>query len=143
MEAVYETITQLLSDAQLEHSPTAIRRWLRQTPQTPLHKEWLQMVNDYTLYMNLHVQVRQSWVNLAAIFRDVRGLYQRTTRSLPVSNRIRVIQNLPTGLVAPTPNVPAPTFSSLLNMSMSLVEGTTETMDLDSALMLIQQSLFR
>ena len=84
---VEETMTNLLSEAGLDFSPTAIRRWLQMRPITPLHREWITFVQDYTLYMNLHVQVRPRWVNRVAIRQDVRELYRRTTIPPPISSR--------------------------------------------------------
>jgi hypothetical protein len=80
---VEETMTNLLGDAGLNYSPTAIRRWLQMRPITPLHREWMSFVQDYTLYMNLHVQVRPRWITHAHIRQDVRSLYSRTTIPAP------------------------------------------------------------
>jgi hypothetical protein len=88
---VYDTIIQLLTDAMLRFSSTSIGRWLRQTPQTPLHRDWLLLVRDYTVYMNLHVQVRSTWLTPTDIRRDVRALYNRTTADIPTESRIRVV----------------------------------------------------
>lgn len=74
---VEETIINLLTAAILDYSPSAIRRWIQETPQTVLHKDWLAMVRDYTLYINLHVQVRPHWYNVERIYVDVTKLYNR------------------------------------------------------------------
>jgi len=113
-ESVYETILQLLTDANLHYSPSAIHRWLYQTPQTVLHAEWLRMVRDYTLYINLHVQIRPTWVSTAYIVRDVRRLYNRMTPSHIVNPPPP--QALP---ISPLENdAENYTFSSLLGLSM-------------------------
>ena len=102
---VEETMTNLLNDAGLDFSPTAIRRWLATRPMTPLHREWVTFVQDYTLYINLHVQVRDHWTTRRAIRLDVAELYSRTTippptranRSLqlhPGANMIYQLQNI-------------------------------------------------
>jgi len=82
---VEETMINLLNEVSLDFSPTAIRRWLQLRPITPLHREWITFVQDYTLYMNLHVQVRPRWINRAAIRIDVRELYSRTTIPPPLA----------------------------------------------------------
>jgi hypothetical protein len=86
---VEETMTNLLSEAGLDFSPTAIRRWLQMRPITSLHREWMSFVQDYTLYMNLHVQVRPRWINHVYIRQDVRELYRRTTIPPPPASRSR------------------------------------------------------
>jgi hypothetical protein len=52
---VTDTILQLLTAAHANYSPVAMRRWIRQSPVTPLHREWLALARDYTLYINLHI----------------------------------------------------------------------------------------
>ena len=76
-ECILETIVQLLLGAGCLHAYSSIRRWLQGT-YTPLHKEWLSFVCDYTMYMNLHVQVRPHWYNRTYILLDVRRLYERS-----------------------------------------------------------------
>ena len=85
---VLDTITILLTAAGLDYSAVAIRKWLRQ-PRTPLHQEWLTMVRDYTLYINLRVQIRSTWISSAAIYVDVRALYARTTLPSATSQRFQ------------------------------------------------------
>lgn len=85
---VNETIILLLQASGRMYSSHALQRWL-QTPiadQTILHREWVALVRDFTLYSNLHVQVRPHWNSRAAIHADVRSLYARTTNTMrPVS----------------------------------------------------------
>jgi hypothetical protein len=76
MGVVYDTIFNLLSASMLHFSPAAIRRWLAQ-PQTPLHREWLALVRDYTMYMNLHVQTRARWTSDLIIYAEAEDLYHR------------------------------------------------------------------
>jgi hypothetical protein len=91
---VFETITNLLSSAGLQFSPYAIRRWLHQTPVSALHREWLELARDYTLYINLHVQVRSHWHTEERIYRDVRFLYERTIPSEIPSQRMQLLRNV-------------------------------------------------
>ena len=114
MDTVYDTIVQLLAYANLRFSPSAISRWLSQKPQTALHKEWLLLVHDYTIYINLHVQLRSSWKSSSDIRHDIRNLYHRTTIDIP----------------SPTPT-PTPTTDFL------------EGIDPHTALLLISATLFR
>jgi len=87
--AVYDTIIQLLTSANLGFTPTAIKRWLTSGP-SQLHTDWLALVRDYTVYINLHVQIRPHWLGQSYINHDVRILYRRTTPEFP-ERRIRVI----------------------------------------------------
>ena len=134
-DLVFDTIANLLSAAGLDYSPTAIRRWLRRTPQTPLHHEWLTMARDYTLYINLHVQIRNNWITESRIYVDVRDLYSRTVLPDPASQRLQIIRN--TSLL----DVP-PTIYGILGLPLLLqppAEGTILTED--GALQLIQHVL--
>jgi hypothetical protein len=128
---VEETMTNLLSDAGLNFSPTAIRRWLRMRPITPLHREWMSFVQDYTLYMNLHVQVRPRWINHAYIRQEVRQLYSRTT--IPAQ--------------PPTAGRRAPALSPnhIAQMAQLLTDpsGNVIYFDNEYAIQLIQNALFR
>jgi len=76
MPVVYDTIFNLLSGGMVNFSPVAVRRWLAQ-PQTPLHREWLDFVRDYTMYVNLHVQTRARWISDLVIYDEARDLYRR------------------------------------------------------------------
>lgn len=92
-DVVYDTMMQLLDDAHdpTEHySPVAIRRWLTIKPLTPHHRSWLNLVRDYTLYINLHVQVRPHWFSTEWIHRDVRVLFNATTFPNPRPERLRM-----------------------------------------------------
>ena len=91
---VFDTITNLLSIAGLTFSSFAIRKWLRQTPVSPLHREWLKMARDYTLYINLHVQVRAHWHTEDRVYRDVRLLYERTIPLEAPSRRMTLLRSV-------------------------------------------------
>jgi hypothetical protein len=135
---VLDTITNLLTDAGLNYSPLAIKRWLRETPQTPLHREWLNMARDYTLYINLHVQVRPSWIAETRIYSDVRDLYSRTVLPDTTSQRLQIIRSNSLMDLIPSP----PLMYGLLGLPMLLqppLEGLTLSEEL--ALQLIQQSI--
>ena len=92
IDAVTDTVMQLLTEAQIGYSPISVRRWLRQTPVTPLHRAWLEMARDYTLYMNLHIQTRDTWYSETYIHADVVRLYERTPLPEAESARIRNIR---------------------------------------------------
>ena len=138
---VEDTMITLLNDAQLDYSPNAIRRWLQSRPITPLHREWLSFVQDYTLYMNLHVQVRPRWINRAYIRRDVAELYGRTT--IPTPARRRPLNLLPgTNLMTRLLMAPAePRLDPSGNPIPPLIQFSAA--DNDLALQIIQNALFR
>lgn len=78
-ETVYETMVQLITASNIEfHSLYQLKDWLEQTPQTPLHSEWLALVRDYTLYMNMNIPARPSWRTEDAIYENVRDLFDRS-----------------------------------------------------------------
>jgi hypothetical protein len=136
---VCDTITNLLTGAGLNYSPVAIRRWLRQTPVTPLHREWLELVRDYTLYINLHVQVRASWYNEDLIYADVRRLYTRTSLPNPASQRLQLLQ-----AATPHPLIPPePQMFGLLGLPLLLQPAGLDTMTEAEAIQFIQNALFR
>jgi hypothetical protein len=138
---VEDTMITLLNDAQLDYSPTAIRRWLQSRPITPLHREWLAFVQDYTLYINLHVQVRPRWINRAYIRRDVAELYSRTT--IPTPTRTRAINLLPgTNLMTRLLMAPLePRLDASGNPTPGAIQFSAE--DNAMALQIIQNALFR
>lgn len=135
MSVVLETITNLLTGADLDYSMTAIRRWLNQSPQTPLHKEWLDMARDYTLYINLHVQIRASWHTEERIYSDVRRLYARTTLGHPS-------QQIAHSYV---PSVSSASILGLLGLPLIPLtqDVSANAMNAELAIHLIQNALFR
>ncbi len=90
---VVDTVLQLLNTAGVSYSLPAVRRWFRQTPITPLHREWLAFARDYTLYINLHVQTRDNWYTEEYIYRDVRRLYSRTNFADPAGPRLALLRD--------------------------------------------------
>jgi hypothetical protein len=126
---VEETMTNLLSEAGLNFSPTAIRRWLQMRPITALHREWITFVQDYTLYMNLHVQVRPRWVNRVSIRQDVRELYRRTT--IPPPPPVGRNLNL------------RPSHMAQIAQLLTDPSGNVIYFDNEYAIQLIQNALFR
>ena len=92
-DTVSDTMLQLLADSGVNYSPVAVRRWVRTAGAQ--RREWLNMVRDYTLYINLHIQVRRHWRNYAAIRADVRDLYYRTpmTSADVAGPRMRLLRN--------------------------------------------------
>jgi len=139
MMTVFDTITILLTNAHLDFSYTAIRRWLRQTPTTHLHREWLQLVQDYTLYINMHVQPRVHWYSEEMIYADVRRLYGRTVLPDAIPAQVRIINNLNAEPERSYLGVLGlPIVAELAWQSLFDISGT----DTD-ALQLIQSALFR
>jgi hypothetical protein len=105
-DTVTDTVTQLLDEHGIRFSPVTVRRWFRQTPVTPLHREWLDLARDYTLHLNLHIQPRPSWHDDAGIARDVRRLYARTDFSGVISPRLRLLRADASGSPMPVPATP-------------------------------------
>lgn len=93
-DTIADTIYQLLMESGVRSTPVAVRRWLRTTPLTDGHREWLQMARDYTLYMNLHVQVRPAWHTEDMIHRDVRRLHQRVPITDSPGPRVRLLRTM-------------------------------------------------
>ena len=137
MATVYDTLTQLLTSANLGYSSNAISRWLKQTPQTALHREWLLLIRDYTVYINLHVQVRPAWRSVIDIRHDVRTLYRRTTAELP-SRGLRVLGSSTTDSQI---NLITSSLEELFSIQMNT--GELQPMDNETAFMLIGATLFR
>lgn len=135
MATVYDTLTQLLTSANLGYSSNAISRWLKQTPQTALHREWLLLIRDYTVYINLHVQVRPAWRSVIDIRHDVRTLYRRTTAELP-SRGLRVLASTDSQI-----NLITSSLEELFSVQMNT--GGLQPMDNETAFMLIGATLFR
>jgi hypothetical protein len=90
---VYDTIYNLLTASMLHFSPAAIRHWLEQ-PQTPLHREWLAFVRDYTMYMNLHVQTRARWTSDLIIYAEAEDLFHRIGLAQQNNHTITHTQNM-------------------------------------------------
>jgi len=103
---VFDTITNLLSSAGLRFSTFSIRKWLRETPVTAIHREWLALARDYTLYINLHVQVRTHWHTEERMYRDVRLLYQRTIPAEIPSQRMMMLRNVAEAVELVPPPLP-------------------------------------
>jgi hypothetical protein len=102
---------QLLTAAGLDYSPSAIERWVGRRPVTTLHREWLELVRDYTLYINLHIQVRPSWFSVTMILVTVRALFVRTVRMgllrpLPSAPSVSLALTVITPPVAASPSAP-------------------------------------
>lgn len=157
-DSVCDTMFQLLTENNLSFSPVAVRRWLRASPLTPLHREWLELVRDYTLYINLHVQIRPSWYTQDMIDIDVRLLYGRTTIPDPVSRRMSLLRSPSVALVQDTllqgslPQAALPQGAALpaalpmlglLGLPMLPFDLSGGEMDYNLAIQLIQQALFR
>lgn len=139
---VFDTMTSLLAETGCEFMPQAVRRWLRASPQTASHREWLAMVRDYTLYMNLHIQARPHWYTRDHIYGDVMRLFQRTEFPDTTSQRMRQLRAVTTTPVLAGGSSPLSAFLglSLLGTPPTDISGN---MDYNVALQLIQQALFR
>jgi hypothetical protein len=124
IHVVRDTMLSLLMTTRI--SPTAIRRWLETPHPTPLHREWLDFCRDYTLYLNLHVQMRPHWYEEYIIHADAAALARRTPfpRLAPL-------------LPLPPPQVLVP---SALTMTLLDISGN---MSVDQALEFIQSALLR
>lgn len=152
-ETVTDTALELLRDANVRYSAVAFRRWFRQRPLTPIHHEWLALVRDYTLHMNLHIQPRRSWHVEDNMYADVVALYRRTPLENPAGPRMRLLHTTPSnplsmavihlgglsGLSGGGLNIPLDTSGNLLDSS-----GDT-AIDLEAQataalLLLLQQS---
>lgn len=150
IHTVYDTLTSMLVEAGCDFMPTAIRRWIRASPQTPLHREWLAMIRDYTMYINLHVQIRPHWHNQSYIMADIRRLYERTHLPDPTSQRVRHLRQFAQNLAAapPAPPVllmPPSEGTGLLGLPLTFTVplDVSGGMGYDVAMQLIQQALFR
>jgi hypothetical protein len=121
---VFDTISSLLANAGLGFSPVAIRRWLMQTPHTPLHREWLELARDYTLYMNLHIQVRPNWHNETYIDMDVARLYARTVPNTRTIIRRTRPPIAPQGVLAGLPSALQGALTGLPSASQRAPSGT-------------------
>jgi len=145
-DVVLDTMTNLLTSAHQDFSVATIRRWLRITPQTPIHKEWLALARDYTLYMNLHIQARPHWHAEEYIYRDAQRLFRRT--EFPMSERMRILQN---PALNPNNIIPVPAQSLYALMGLPIIlqppqlqrDVSGSVMSNDMALLLIQQALMR
>jgi hypothetical protein len=144
MDTVFDTIYQLMHEADLDASPVAVRRFLREGSQTKYHRAWLNLARDYTLYINLHIQVRPGWHDEPSIYADVRHLYSLTPFPDPVSVRVRQIRTaLQTHASNPVlgQNLGLPVFLRP-PVPRSDISGNS-IMEMNLALQLIQQALFR
>ena len=145
---VYDTMMQIFAEMGLNVSPIAVRRWLRERPQTAQHRAWLQFVRDYTLYINLHVQVRPDWVDEDAIHRDAARLLAATQSQFPdtVSARVRNLrlraEELRTGPAGPVGLLGLP-LTMTVPLSLQTLDASGSVMEMDLALQLIQSALFR
>jgi hypothetical protein len=93
-DTIYDTMIQLISEARVSVSPASVRQWLRDAPPlTPKHREWLELIRDYTLYINLHVQIRPHWRSDYFIYQDVEELVSTTQFPEILSNRMRAIRD--------------------------------------------------
>jgi hypothetical protein len=147
VDIVFDTVIQLINEAGLEVSPIALRRWLRETPLTKFHRGWLNLVRDYTLYINLHIQVRASWTDESAIYADVRTLFRHTPLPDPTSNRVRQLRMALSGqtVIPPAHSLGLPLLlrPPALPIRVTDASGNDPMMEMTMALQLIQQSLFR
>lgn len=138
-EVVVDTALELLRDSGVNYSAVAFRRWMRTGSTSLIHREWLSLVRDYTLHMNLHIQSRRHWYTDAAIYTDVRALYRRTPVGEPAGPRLRMLRNglsihvgpqVITPATAPTTatlsTIPSPLSMAVLHLA-GLASDTTLT----------------
>jgi hypothetical protein len=141
-DTVADTIQTLLAEAGVSLVPVHVRRWLRVTPLTEAHRAWLAFARDYTLYMNLHVQVRPHWHSEEMVYRDVRRLHQRHPITDNAGPRLRVLRNMG---ATPGPgmlDLPSNTEPAIQNLLTLLMGPSTGSGLLDDAFGNIQHSLF-
>jgi hypothetical protein len=134
-ETILDTMLQLITEANHDITPSSLRRWHRSAQSQ--HNEWLRLVRDYTLYMNLHIQVRSHWTSQVAISRDVHRLYIRTEFPDGLSERVRQLRNAVRDGIQP-PH----TLGNGWNMPL-ILRPPPSTMDEELVLQLIQSALFR
>ena len=144
LDTVFDTIYQLMHEANIDASPVAVRRFLRERSQTKYHRAWLNLARDYTLYINLHIQVRPGWQDESSIYADVRHLYELTNFPDPVSVRVRQIRTALNEAGVQNPllgqNLGLPVF---LRPPVPPTDVSGSIMEMNLALQLIQQALFR
>ena len=142
-ETVADTINTLLGESGVSFSPVNVRRWLRASPLTPAHREWLALARDYTLYMNLHVQIRPHWHSEDAVYRDVRRLNQRHPIADSAGPRLRMLRTMG---ATPGPGVAEAPVSAddpaIVSMLTHLFGPRTGPHGIDETLENIQNSLF-
>lgn len=139
-ETIADTIQTLLAEAGINVVPVHVRRWLRVTPLTDGHKAWLAMARDYTLYMNLHVQVRPHWHTEELIYRDIRRLHQRHPITDNAGPRVRVLRDMS---ATPGPGfLTADTNPAMNNLLTLLLGPPNNAGSLDGLFSNIQDSLF-
>jgi hypothetical protein len=138
-ETVTDTMLELLRDAGQRYSAVAVRRWLRITPVTAIHREWLALVRDYTLHMNLHIQPRRHWYHDVAIYGDVRELFRRTPMEDPAGPRLRLLRATPgPSLRAPVSLAIGQLFETLGTLDLS--ENVMTTMPMSTTILMFDAS---
>ena len=164
LDTVYDTMMQLLDqalDTEVQYSPVAIRRWLTQKPITQEHRTWLRLVRDYTLYINLHVQIRSHWFNDEWINRDIRALFNTTTFPNPRPARLQLamaplqqpqipqttsqfITSLVFGPTYGLPVIPTTSYQELAPDPLLDISGSeVDQLTITALLELLQSSVFR
>lgn len=125
-EVILDTISQLLTAAGCVHSHICLSRWL-QTAKTPLHKEWLSLVCDYTLYMNLQIQVRPYWYSQSYILFDVRRMYERSHSFRDIIRPRTIAQSPSTNILTAAPTVTSQVAAQVGAQVASQVSAATNT----------------
>jgi hypothetical protein len=139
MDVVIDTAIQMLEYAGANYSAPTVRRWFRTAPVTELHRDWLRLTKDYTLYINLHIQIRPHWHTRASINRDTLTLFARTPFAGAISSRMRILRTGPT----PAPLLISQTGIGFLNSILG-GEATTEVpASADALLQLLNSTMFR
>lgn len=124
IDVIVDTAQQLLSIASVSHYPVRVERWLRSTPVTPLHREWLEFVRDYTLYINLHVQIRPSWRSMYYVMAEIAHLYSKTQQFVEERRVFRPRRAQPEPVLQPTDII----FSSAdMSITAELAQLITDT----------------
>lgn len=126
-ETVEDTMIQLIDNAlpYVFNRQVALRTWLQESPITPIHREWLQLLCDYTLYMNLQLQVRPNWHSTNYIHQDVRYLYSRTELPEVSTPRLRLLRGA--GTITTPPDVQSLMSRFLTNQSIRPPDSSVVT----------------
>lgn len=133
-EVICDTLFHLLTDARCRFSPAAITRWLKGT-RTPLHREWLELCCHYTMYQNLHVQIRSHWYTEEAIRADVRALYARTIGPSPLPSPASYPSPSPSGIPVSDNTESNTNTNEELNLIMTFMTDMSSTSQLIQALL--------
>lgn len=152
LDSIQETIIGLLNEASVDFTVHRLSHWLAERPLTPLHREWLALARDYTLYINLHIQARRYWYSQDEIQADVRVLFGRSTPfHSTFSSRIRMLRSDPVAAnTIVNPFLQPPGILSILGgspphppMGSPMLDPSGNPAEISDAMQLILSALLR